>query len=87
MHREFVGKVGLHGRALGEFQKVTFELPDAIVTALSKTYSDLRFVIILDVPWGKGSYLLDDFQLERAEDSRLVDAITPNGEKHSQSGS
>lgn len=60
INNRWLGQQELNGAALERFRRVEVVLPDDVRTVLSTgAYADLRVKVILNVPAGSGSYLLD----------------------------
>ena len=59
INHQFVGQKDLLGLPLDTFNHVEFSLPTDVLAALGRTYTDLRFQLVLNVPSGTGTYLFD----------------------------
>lgn len=55
-----LGGTSLGGLTPGVFHTFSFPMPSDLRAALNGNAQDVRFRIILNVPWGSGSYLLDN---------------------------
>jgi hypothetical protein len=61
----FQGQVELTGLPLGRWTTVSFTLSDDVLLKLGRTYTDLTFIIALNVPWNAtGMYRLDNLRME-----------------------
>lgn len=68
LYNRWIGLQDLTGLALDTFHRVELQLPEDVMTALQGPYSDLRIKVVLNVPSGTGTYLIDrlTFELEDA---------------------
>jgi sugar lactone lactonase YvrE len=62
IYNDWISQVSLVGVPAGTFQTVSFMLPSTVVTALAKTYSDLTFKVILNIPPTTGLTDLDNLR-------------------------
>jgi sugar lactone lactonase YvrE len=62
IYNAWISQVSLVGVSAGSFNTVSFMLPSNIVTALSGTYSDLTFKVILNIPPTTGLTYLDNLR-------------------------
>jgi hypothetical protein len=64
LNNAYVGQVELTGLASGAYHPISFPVPDAILTKMRETYSDLSFAIVLNVPANAAEqYLLDNLEV------------------------
>ena len=63
LNNAYVGQRELTGLSTGSFVNLSFDLPSDIRTKLQGTYFDLVFSIVLNVPAGAGTYLIDNLQV------------------------
>ena len=62
-----LGSTPLTGMPAGAFQKITYAIPPALMAAMSSTYSDLEFRIVINAPvFANQTYLLDNVTLAPA---------------------
>ncbi|WP_437606917.1 PEGA domain-containing protein [Sorangium sp. So ce834] len=62
VHSVWLGQVNLAGLPAGTYSPISFSLPASVVSALSNTYSDLTFKIVLNVPQTTTDYLVDNLR-------------------------
>ncbi|WP_437731969.1 hypothetical protein [Sorangium sp. So ce1335] len=62
VHTVWLGQVNLAGLPAGTFSPISFNLPANVVQALSQTYSDLTFKIVLNVPYTTTDYVIDNLR-------------------------
>jgi V8-like Glu-specific endopeptidase len=55
-----LGSQQLSGKAPGVFHSLSFTIPEDVRAALNSGATDVDYRIILNVPWGSGTYLLDN---------------------------
>lgn len=59
VHSVHLGQVSLAGLDANVYRTLSFAVPPNVVDALQQTYSDLRFKIVLNVPYSDADYLVD----------------------------
>ncbi|WP_434042877.1 MULTISPECIES: hypothetical protein [Sorangium] len=62
VHTVWLGQVDLAGLPAGTFSPISFNVPQNVVDALSQTYSDLTFKIVLNVPYTTTDYVVDNLR-------------------------
>ncbi len=69
VYNAYLGQIELTGMRTGIFTTLHFTIPDVVITALKgKTYSDLVFGIVINVPSNTtGTYILDNLRLKSAK--------------------
>ncbi|WP_437672914.1 hypothetical protein [Sorangium sp. So ce131] len=60
VHSVMLGQVSLAGLPAGTYSPISFNVPASVASALSQTYSDLTFKIVLNVPHTTVDYLVDN---------------------------
>ena len=60
LYDTFVGQASLAGLPAGTFTELVFPLTDAVKTALSGNYADLRIKLVLNVPYTTAAYIVDN---------------------------
>jgi hypothetical protein len=68
LYNVYMGQVELTGKPTGVFQTLRFKLPDTAIQALAgKTFSDLKFGVVINVPQNSpGTYLVDNLRLKNS---------------------
>ncbi len=62
----WVGQASLQNLPANQFSEVVVDVPASIQQALSKSYSDLRVKLVLNVPYANSAWLLDDLHFKGA---------------------
>lgn len=58
-----IGGVQLQGFTSDVFHPVVFDLPASVQGSLSDAPDDLSLLVVLNVPWGSGQYILDNIDV------------------------
>jgi hypothetical protein len=67
VNNAYIGQVWIAGIQANVYRKLSFAVPSNVVSALSQTYSDLRFKIALSVPQTSVDYKVDNLRFEGGE--------------------